>query len=92
MIKTLTISNFQSHRKSSVEFSDTVTAFVGLNNHGKSAIFRALKKLVRNEPEGVSFIRDGEAICEITLDSSDHQVVRRIRSDGASDSNIEIYF
>ena len=90
MIKTLTISNFQSHRKSSVEFADSVTAFVGLNNHGKSAVFRALKKLVRNDPEGVSFIRDGESVCEITLESGDHQVLRRIRSDGASDSNMYI--
>ena len=90
MIKKLTISNFQSHKFSAVEFAKTVTAIVGLNNHGKSAIFRALKKVVRNEPEGTAFIRDGETICEITVETDNGSVVRRVRTDGASDSNLYI--
>ena len=61
MIKQINIKNFQSHKDSTLEFSEDVTAIVGLNNHGKSVVFRALQKCIRDIPNGTSFITDTPA-------------------------------
>lgn len=58
IFKNFQIQNFQSHKNSLIEFDPEVTAIVGLGNHGKSAVLKALVKVVRNEPNGSSFIRN----------------------------------
>lgn len=89
MINSLHIENFQSHRDTVVEFSPGVTAFIGLNNHGKSAIFRALQKVVRDVPEGKTFISDGESTCKISLTSEGRTVLRQVKTEAtASDGNV----
>lgn len=87
MILSLHIQNFQSHSDSFLEFATTVTAIVGANNHGKSAIIRALEKVFRNEPEGTSFVRDGAVACSIRIDTDRGYVTRNIRTDKVSNSN-----
>ena len=90
MLRGLVIDNFQSHKHSEVEFSEDVTAIVGLNNHGKSAIFRSLQKAIRNVPDGNSFITDTpkqESVCLITVYSDDGIVTRKVCNDNASDAN-----
>jgi exonuclease SbcC len=67
-----------------------VTAIVGLNNYGKSAIFRSLYKLFRNEPEGTTFIRDGETEVEIEVEGSEGIVKRKVRNDTSNESNMYI--
>jgi hypothetical protein len=69
-------------------FSPYLTVFTGLNNHGKSAIFRAIKKLVRNAPLSDTFVSDWAKICIITLTCDNGQIIRKVRSVAASDSNI----
>jgi exonuclease SbcC len=72
MIKSLHIKNFQSHKDTFVEFDPNVTAIIGLNNHGKSAILKALRKIVRNLPLGDSFIRElpeDSKLCSIVVKS-----------------------
>ena len=79
MYKNLRIQNFQSHEDSFLEFDSNLTAVVGLNNHGKSAILKALQKIVRNNPEGNSFIRNLPTQQEqtiITLET-DSGIIRR---------------
>lgn len=88
MIKSLHIENFQSHKDTMIEFSPNVTAIVGLNNHGKSAVLRALRKVVRNSPDGNLFIRDGETKTKITLDLDSGTVVRQVKSDQSADNNL----
>lgn len=87
MIKTLHIQNFQSHVDTTLEFSDNVTAIVGLNNYGKSAILRSVYKTVRNEPEGTTFIHDDEDGCTITLETDQGVVQRTVKKDQSSDAN-----
>jgi len=87
MIKSLSIQNFQSHKHTLLDFSPTVTAIVGLNNHGKSAIFRALQKLIRDVPEGITFVRDGETECKVELTTDNGTVVRSVKTDNSSDAN-----
>ena len=87
MIERLTIENFQAHKSTTVEFSPRVTAFVGLNNHGKSSIFRAFMKVVRDVPDGTVFITDHQDTCRITLENSNYSVIRQVKRSKSSDSN-----
>ena len=80
MYKSLQIENFQSHKNSIVEFDKNVTAIVGLNNHGKSALLKALRKVVRDEPDGTNFISnvpDKASFMKITLLNNDNSYVIR---------------
>lgn len=92
MFKKLQIKNFQSHKDTVIEFSENVTCITGLNNHGKSVLLRALYKVVRDEPDGISFITDTpkkEDQCEIILET-DRGTVERIvkRNSSASGNNM----
>jgi len=87
MIQTLLIENFQSHKRTEIEFSPNLTVIIGLNNYGKSAVIRALKKVVRDEPDGNVFIRDGENELHITLNTNKGKIERLLRLDGGSDAN-----
>lgn len=78
MYKSLHIKNFQSHEDSLIEFDPQVTAIVGLNNFGKSAILKALQKLVRNDPEGVSFINENANETFLTLETDLGNIKREI--------------
>lgn len=80
------IKNFQSHRDSTLELSPGVTAIVGPNNQGKSAVIRALKKVLRDVPLGSSFITDGEKESVVKVGG----VVRKVRNDSSSKSNMYI--
>lgn len=93
MLKKLLLNNFQSHKHTEIEFAEHVTAIVGLNNQGKSAIFRGLQKCIRNIPDGNSFITDTpnqEHECIITVESDEGIVSRKVRNDNASDANAYI--
>jgi energy-coupling factor transporter ATP-binding protein EcfA2 len=57
-IKSIYIKDFQAHADSTIELDKNVTALVGLNNHGKSAVLKALRKVIRNKPDGNIFIRN----------------------------------
>jgi|GEM_PF-3465355 hypothetical protein len=93
MFEKLIIENFQSHSHTEIEFSKKVTAFTGLNNNGKTAIFRALWKLIRNEPDGVKFIRNKptqQTFSKITLITDRGKVTRIVKNDGSSSANMYI--
>ncbi len=55
MIQKLSLQNFQSHKKTNLEFSDGVNVIIGGSDSGKSSIIRALKWLVWNRPSGEAF-------------------------------------
>lgn len=52
MIKALSLINFQSHRKSDLDFDPGVNVIVGSSDSGKTAILRALNWIVNNRPSG----------------------------------------
>ena len=76
----LTIENFQSHRFTQVEFVPGFNVIVGASDQGKSAIIRALKWLLFNEPRGADFIRVGATACQVTLVLADGTLVTRERT------------
>ena len=90
MLRRLVLDNFQSHKHTEIDFSEDLTCVVGLNNHGKSAIFRGLQKCIRNIPDGNTFVSDTpkqEEECLITVYSDKGIVTRKVRIDNASDAN-----
>jgi len=55
MIKSLLIKNFQSHRKTKLEFDPGVNVIYGLSQAGKTAVIRALRLLIQNRPSGAKY-------------------------------------
>lgn len=78
MISSLKIQNFQSHKNSRLDFHEGLNVIVGESDHGKSAIVRALRWLMKNRPTGDSFRSDwsGNTKVEVQL-SNDNKVTRR---------------
>jgi len=56
VFKELSIKNFQSHKKTVIEFSNGVNVLVGGSDQGKSAIIRAILWAVNNRPLGADDI------------------------------------
>lgn len=52
MINNISISNFQSHKNSQLDFHPGVNVIIGPSDSGKTAIIRALRWLVWNRPTG----------------------------------------
>lgn len=59
-IKSFYMKNFQSHKDTNIVLSPNITTFVGESGMGKSALFRLLKLVIKNEPRGVEYISGGE--------------------------------
>ena len=78
----LHIQNFQSHKDTVITFSSGLNIIIGPTDTGKSAILRALRKLIRDEPSGKAFISKWSKDMTITLtferDTIEYTVCRRI--------------
>lgn len=79
-IKKVILENFQSHKYTEMEFDSSLNVIVGPSDQGKSAIIRALKWALYNEPSGDFFIREGERECSVTIIFSDNTKIKRYRS------------
>ena len=85
MIQRIEIENFQSHAHTVVEFSDGLNVIAGRSDSGKSAIIRALRWVLANEPSGDSFRSYWGGATRVRLefvglDGKPH-VVERVRDD-----------
>lgn len=80
-IKRLSLKNFQSHRESYFEFTPGLNIIAGPSDQGKSAIIRAMRWLIFNEPRGTGFIRVGETRCQVRVELSNGVAVERIRDE-----------
>lgn len=78
-IKKIILQNFQSHKYTVIELDEELNVIVGPSDSGKSAIIRALKWVLYNEPAGDFFIREGEREASVTLEFSDNIKVKRFR-------------
>lgn len=79
-IKKLIIDNFQSHEHTEIEFGPGLNVIVGPSDFGKSAVVRALRWVLYNEPRGNSFIRAGAKVCKVSIELDDGTVITRLRS------------
>lgn len=76
------ISNFQSHANTSIEPAPAggLTVITGPSDSGKTAIVRALKWLLYNQPQGDSFRRVGCDFVEVSVETASGQHVTRRRT------------
>jgi DNA repair protein SbcC/Rad50 len=79
-IRNLRIENFQSHELTEMAFDDGLNVIVGASDHGKSAVIRALRWLLFNEPRGSDFIRVGASQCRVSIELVDGSRVTRERT------------
>ena len=79
MIKSIELKNFQSHKKSSLNFSKHVNAIIGKTDSGKTSIIRALYWTLMNKPGGQSFISTFSSKKDqtsVNLNINDGEVIR----------------
>jgi len=86
LISNLILRNFQSHKKTILNFSPNVNAIIGQSNSGKTAILRGLFWAIYNRPSGLSFIsywnrdKKGNPIKPTSVTIADKCAIKRIRS------------
>lgn len=56
MITKIEIKNFQSHKNTVLEFDEGVNVICGESDNGKSAVIRAIRWVVENQPQGTEKI------------------------------------
>ena len=56
MLQSISLQNFQSHKKSILEFHKGINVITGPSNNGKSSILRALYWAIYNRPSGDSYV------------------------------------
>lgn len=78
-INKIILENFQSHKYSELEFDEGLNAIIGSTDSGKTAIFRALKWALYNEPQGDYFVREGEDYVSVKVFFDSGIVVNRYR-------------
>lgn len=87
-IAKVTIENFQSHARSELTFGPGLNVIIGPSDNGKSAVLRAARWALYNEPRGTDFVRAGARECRVTVTMSDGcEVVRELtltKSGGAA--------
>lgn len=79
-ITKLELKNFQSHENTTLEFHRGLNVIVGNSDSGKTAILRAIKWALYNEPLGDYFIKQGEKDVSVTIYFNTKAIVRRYRS------------
>lgn len=76
------VEGFQSHLYSELEFIPGLNVIVGPSDQGKSALIRALRWVLYNEPRGADFVRAGASLCRVTITMDDGTIVTRERQAG----------
>jgi predicted ATPase len=75
----LSLDMFEAFPSAKIEFAPGVTAFVGPNNHGKSAFARAFKAAVLGEGSD-RMIRNGKPKMSVSIGFSDGRVLHHSRN------------
>ncbi|MCR4430582.1 MAG: AAA family ATPase [Tepidanaerobacteraceae bacterium] len=78
-IKRIKLINFQSHKNSEIILDKGLTVILGPTDQGKSAIIRALKWVLYNEPRGTDFITVGCKYCAVTIEMNNGTIIIRER-------------
>ena len=84
MIESLSITNFQTHRKLELDFDPTVTTIIGATDAGKSAILRALRWVCFNYPYSQHDILNYDADWVRAAIIVDGRKITRRRGDGSN--------
>ncbi len=77
MIKDLGLTNFRSHKKTTLNFHEGVNVIVGDNSAGKTNLARALNWIINNKPSGDSFRSHWGGETKVTLQIDDQEITRQ---------------
>jgi len=80
------LKNFQSHHYTELEIGPGVTAILGDNDSGKTAVVRALRWLLWNRPSGDSFRSHWGGTTEVSLKIPERGTLSRIK-----DKTVNLY-
>lgn len=89
MLKSVRLVNFRTHTDTTIHFDKHTTAIKGNNNVGKSAVWRAVKLTLANEPLPEKSIRYGAKEARIEVTFFDGRKVVRVR--GPKGQSVELY-
>jgi len=78
-ISSITLTNFQKHRKLKFDLSPGVNVFTGETNVGKSSIHRAFTRLCANSPTGATCVRFGKTKASVEVSIMGESGTRTIR-------------
>lgn len=79
-INKVVLENFQSHEYTEIEFDLGLNVILGKSDSGKTAIIRAIKWALYNEPLGDYFLREQKTSVSVTVYFNNGVVVKRFRS------------
>ena len=83
-ISSVELNNFQSYEHTVIKFNDKLNVLVGESGCGKSAVLRAIKWCLFNEPKGIGFIRAGKNSCSVKVTFNDNSSIERTKTDKSS--------
>lgn len=78
-IRVIELHNFQSHIETKLTFSSGLNVIVGPSDSGKTAIIRAIKWVLYDEPQGDSVIRTGTEEVSVKIEMSDGSRIEKSR-------------
>ena len=79
------LHNFQSHEHTEIDLDvNSLIALLGESDQGKSAVLRAIKWVLYNEPKGTDFIRQGASTCYATLIFSNGNKLTRQKTNSST--------
>ncbi|KYG34987.1 AAA family ATPase [Alkalihalobacillus trypoxylicola] len=79
-ILSVRLENFQSHLDSLIEFDKGLNVLVGQSDSGKTAIIRAIRWVLFNQPRGTDFIRVGANFARVTIVFENNVTIIRERT------------
>jgi exonuclease SbcC len=80
IIKRVSITNFQSHENTTIDFKDGLNTIIGESNSGKTSILRAIRWCLDNDPKGSDFITTGKDDCSVSVEFDDDTSITRVRT------------
>lgn len=89
-IRRVIIEDFQSHRLTELDLVEGFNVIVGPSDQGKTAILRAIRWVLYNDPRGSDFIRVGSTKAKVSLIMNDGTIVSRERSSSRNRYSIAV--
>lgn len=80
MIKSIALKGFQSHEDTTIEFDEGLNVLTGATDSGKTAIIRAIRWVIFNEPSGDAFVNKAVGSCEVTIINTRGDSVTKTRN------------
>ena len=78
-IKKIILTNFQNHKKSSIDLTNGLNLLVGSSDSGKTAIARAIDFVLYNNSEGSEYVHIGEKFAEVQIEFEDGSIIKRTK-------------